>query len=40
VPVGGNAEQFVTTLSNEGGSSSFKLDNDISGGALFMTFYF
>ncbi len=40
VPVGGSAEQFVTTISNEGGSSSFKLDNDISGGALFMTFYF
>lgn len=40
VPVGGNAAQFVTTISNEGGSSSFDLDNDISGGALFMTFYF
>ncbi|HKK40578.1 MAG TPA: hypothetical protein VJ949_14250, partial [Cryomorphaceae bacterium] len=40
VPVGGNAEQFVTTISNEGGSSSFEIDNDISGGALFMTFYF
>lgn len=40
VPVGGSAEQFVTTISNEGGSSEFNLDNDISGGALFMTFYF
>lgn len=40
VPVGGNVEQFVTTISNEGGSSTFQLDNDISGGALFMTFYF
>jgi len=40
VPVGGNAEQFVTTISNEGGSSAFDLDNDLSGGALFMTFYF
>lgn len=40
VPVGGNAEQFVTIVSNEGGSSSFEIDNDISGGSLFMTFYF
>jgi hypothetical protein len=40
VPVGGNAEQFVTTITNEGGSSSIEIDNDLSGGALFMTFYF
>lgn len=40
VPVGGNAEQFVTTVSNEGGTSSFELDTDNTGGALFLNFYF
>jgi hypothetical protein len=40
VPVGGDAEQFVTTVTDEGGSSTFSIDNDISGGALFLTFYF
>jgi hypothetical protein len=40
VPVGGNSEQFVTTITDEGGSSAFGLDNDISGGAIFMFFYF
>jgi len=40
VPVGGDSEQFVTTVTNEGGSSSFSLDNDITGGALFFSFYF
>jgi hypothetical protein len=40
VPVGGNTEQFVTTISNEGGSSRFEIDNDNTGGALFMFFYF
>lgn len=40
VPVGGTNEQFVTTITDEGGASSFTLDNDLSGGALFMFFYF
>jgi len=40
VPVGGSAEQFVTTISNEGGSSAFDIDTDNSGGALYMFFYF
>lgn len=40
VPVGGNSEQFVTTITDQGGSSTFKIDNDNSGGAIFMTFYF
>ena len=40
VPVGGNSEQFVTTVTDQGGSSGFVLDTDNSGGALFMFFYF
>lgn len=40
IPTGGTAEQYVTTVSDQGGSSAFRLDNDNSGGALFMTFYF
>jgi hypothetical protein len=40
VPVGGNTEQFVTTITDEGGGSTFRLDNDNSGGAIFMNFYF
>jgi hypothetical protein len=40
VPVGGNSEQFVTTVTNEGGDFSFNLDTDNTGGALFMFFYF
>ena len=40
IPPGGNAEQFVTTVTDEGGQSIFKLDNDNTGGALFLTFYF
>lgn len=40
IPTGGTAEQYVTTVENEGGTSTFKIDNDNSGGALFMTFYF
>lgn len=40
IPIGGNSEQYVTTITDQGGSSSFRIDNDNSGGALFMTFYF
>lgn len=40
VPVGGSAEQFVTTITNEGGTSSFNVDTDNTGGSLFMFFYF
>jgi len=40
IPVGGNSEQFVTTITDQGGSSTFKIDNDNSGGALFLSFYF
>lgn len=40
VPVGGDSEQFVTTITDEGGSSLFSIDNDITGGALFLTLYF
>lgn len=40
VPVGGTNEQFVTTITDEGGSSTFRMDNDNSGGAVFMFFYF
>jgi len=40
IPVGGNSEQYVTTITDQGGSSSLQIDNDNSGGALFMTFYF
>ncbi len=39
-PVGGTSEQYVTTVVDEGGFSQFRIDNDNSGGALFMTFYF
>jgi hypothetical protein len=40
VPPGGSAEQFVTLVSDIGGSSSFVLDTDRARGALFMFFYF
>lgn len=40
IPTGGTSEQFVNTIQDVGGSSAFRLDNDNSGGALFMTFYF
>lgn len=40
VPVGGDSEQYVTTVTDEGGSSRFELDTDNTGGALFMFFYF
>jgi hypothetical protein len=40
VPAGGSNEQFVTTIADEGGSGSFRLDTDNSGGAVFMFFYF
>lgn len=40
VPTGGNAEQFVTTITDEGGDSRFGLDTDNSRGAVFMFFYF
>jgi len=40
VPTGGTNEQFVTTITDEGGSGSFRLDTDNNGGALFMFFYF
>ncbi len=40
VPVGGTSEQFVTTVTNEGGDSSLEIDTDNSGGTLFMFFYF
>lgn len=40
IPVGGNSEQYVTTITDQGGSSAFKIDNDNSGGAIFMSFYF
>lgn len=40
VPIGGNSEQFVTTITDEGGSSRFLLDTDNSGGAFYMFFYF
>lgn len=40
VPVGGNSEQFVTTVTDQGGGYTFKIDNDNSGGAIYMTFYF
>ncbi|MCH2215569.1 MAG: hypothetical protein MK086_10390 [Flavobacteriales bacterium] len=40
VPVGGDSEQFVTTVTDEGGSSTFNIDNDITGGSLFFTLYF
>lgn len=39
-PVGGTSEQFVTTVTDTGGSSAIRIDNDLSGGALFMYFYF
>lgn len=39
-PTGGGSEQFVTTITDEGGSNVFRMDNDNSGGALFMFFYF
>lgn len=39
-PVGGNSEQYVTTISDVGGASAFRIDNDNSGGALFLNFYF
>lgn len=40
IPTGGTAEQYVTTVTDQGGSSTFKIDTDNSGGALFMSFYF
>lgn len=40
IPPGGNSEQFVTTVTDEGGDSVFQIDNDNSGGALFLSFYF
>ena len=40
IPTGGNSEQFVTTVTDEGGDSVFRLDNDNTGGALFLSFYF
>ncbi len=40
VPVGGSSEQFVTTIEDEGGTSSFGIDTDNSRGAIFMNFYF
>lgn len=40
IPVGGTSEQYVTTIEDQGGSSTLRIDNDNSGGALFMTFYF
>ena len=40
VPIGGTSEQFVTTVTDEGGSSRFLLDTDNSGGAFYMFFYF
>ncbi len=40
VPVGGTNEQFVTTITDEGGSGTFRLDTDNNGGAIFMFFYF
>ncbi len=40
VPVGGTNEQYVTTIEDTGGNSTFRIDNDNSGGALFMNFYF
>lgn len=40
IPVGGNAEQFVTTVTDSGGSTTFSVDNHNTGGAIFMTFYF
>lgn len=39
-PVGGTTEALVTTVEDVGGTSEFRIDNDNSGGALFMTFYF
>lgn len=39
-PVGSTTEQLVTTVTDQGGASEFRIDNDNSGGALFMTFYF
>ncbi len=39
-PPGGTSEQFVTIVTDEGGSNVFRLDNDLNGGALFMFFYF
>jgi hypothetical protein len=40
IPTGGSTEQFVTTVDDEGGSSQLRIDNDNSGGAFFMSFYF
>jgi hypothetical protein len=40
VPVGGSTEQFVTTVTDQGGTSAFRIDNDNTGGSLFMFFYF
>lgn len=39
-PVDGSGERLVTSVEDQGGSSVFRIDNDNSGGALFMTFYF
>lgn len=40
IPVSGTSEQYVTTIEDQGGSSTVRIDNDNSGGAIFMTFYF
>ncbi len=40
VPNGGSAEQFVTTITDEGGDSRFGIDTDNSRGSIFMFFYF
>lgn len=40
IPVGGNSEQYVTTVTDQGGSSTFDLDSDNTNGALFLNFYF
>jgi hypothetical protein len=40
IPVGGNSEQYVTTITDIGGDSEFRMDNDNSGGAIFLNFYF